>query len=382
MHVLFLTKWYPGRNDPQLGEFIRKQAQAVSPWATTSVIFAHPIAGQTQEVLVDRNLNEGILELKAYYRKDESANLIIRRWKNFLLLRKAFLKALEELIEERGYPSLCHVHILSRPLLAALYLKRKKGIPFIVSEQSSVYMDGTFQRKPMLHKVLDRWAIKRAAHLTAVSPYLSEAMRKYGLGRRFTIVPNVLPLEKYAVAPQGKVGHFLMVADLVDKIKNVSGVLYAVQSISRTHPTIHLDIIGDGKDREKLQALSEELGISERVCFLGRLPNQDVLKYMAHAGCVVVNSRVETFSVVTGEALMFGKPVVATRCGGPNAFVNTDNGILVPVDDRSALENAMVHIMQHLGEYDPQKVRNSVSQHTSSESVGKAFLKIYEEVLS
>ncbi len=382
MHVLFLTKWYPGRNDPQLGEFIRKQAQAVSAFATTSVIFAHPVSEQTQPILVDRSLNDGLLELKAYYRQDKSSNPLVRRVKNLIMLRKAFRQAFQELIKERGHPDINHVHILTRPLLAAIQLKRKHGIPFVVSEQSSVYLDGTFQRKPWLHRALDRWGMKKAAKLTAVSPYLSEAMRNLGLGRKFAIVPNVLPLDKYPVAPAGTPGHFLMVADLVDKIKNVSGVLYAVESIAKDHPSVRLDIIGDGVDGEKLRALAEELRLGDHVRFLGRLPNEEVLSHMAKVACVVINSRVETFSVVTGEALMFGKPVVATRCGGPIDLVNTNNGILVPVGDRGALENAMVEVMLKPEKFDPQLVRDSVSQQTSSASIGQAFLKIYEEVLA
>ena len=51
-------------------------------------------------------------------------------------------------------------------------------------------------------------------------------------------------------------------------------------------------------------------------------------------------SRSETFGVAYIEALSCGVPVIATRCGGPEGFVHTGNGILVPVDDEEALVGA------------------------------------------
>jgi hypothetical protein len=51
------------------------------------------------------------------------------------------------------------------------------------------------------------------------------------------------------------------------------------------------------------------------------MENTAVLDRMAVCGTVIINSNVETFSKVTGEALALGKPVIATRCGGPEAFI-------------------------------------------------------------
>lgn len=381
MHVLFLTKWYPGRNDPQLGVFIQEQALAVSRFATVSVLFAHPVNEQTQEILVDRTMNNGILELRAYYRSDNLSNPILRKIKNFVLYRKAMRKALNELIEERGDPDLSHVHILVRPVLIALELRRSRKIPFIISEQSSEYLDGTWARKSYLFKLFNKWVIWKSSGITTVSTWLSQGMRDLGLKAKYHIVPNVLPLDRTPIADRGPSNHFLIVADLVDKTKNVSGLIRAVQAVATSHPTIKLDIIGDGVDRVKLEELNSNLNTADRVRFLGRLPNSEVILHMRNVGCVVVNSRVETFSVVTGEALMLGKPVIATRCGGPADLVSEANGLLITVDDMGALQRALIHMMENGSDYEPQSVRDSIGSRTTPEAVGQAFMRIYEEVL-
>ena len=89
----------------------------------------------------------------------------------------------------------------------------------------------------------------------------------------------------------------------------------------------------------------------------------------------------ETFSVVTGEALAQGKPVIATRCGGPQGFVKPENGLLIPVGDTTALAKAMRTIMDHPKMYDPVRIRASVHASFSPEAVGQAFIRIHQRIL-
>jgi len=116
------------------------------------------------------------------------------------------------------------------------------------------------------------------------------------------------------------------------------------------------------------------------VTFLGRLANTLVIDHMAHTGAVIINSNIETFSVVTGEALAQGKPVIATRCGGPVAFVTPENGLLIPVGDDQALTAAMLEIVRDWTRYDPAQIRASVHDKFSPDAVGRAFLKVYQRI--
>jgi glycosyltransferase involved in cell wall biosynthesis len=174
----------------------------------------------------------------------------------------------------------------------------------------------------------------------------------------------------------------MMVADLVDRTKNVSGVLRAMAEARRQEPAITLDIIGDGPDRAMLQGLVGDLGLADAVRFHGRIANAEVLRLMAGTGSVIINSNVETFSVVTGEALASGKPVIATRCGGPTAFITPANGILIDVRSDEQLSAAMVRLVREHGAYPPAHVRTSVGDRFSVDAVGQAFGAIYQRVLA
>lgn len=381
MHILVLPKWYPGLPDPQLGDFICKQMLAVAALHQVSVVHACAVEGLPEPYRQELDTSGGAWELHAYYRPDRSTLGIKRKAINFQRYRKAAMDGIERMLAERGKPDLIHAHILTRPAYAAWMLARKWDIPFIVSEQSSEHLKGTWQRKHALGKYFDRFLFRQAAASTAVSPHLAAALEKAGLGHGHAVVPNVIPGMDRPLPPAGPANHFMMVADLVDHVKNVSGVLNALALARSKGHDLKLEVIGGGADTEVLHAHANALGLQEHVIWHGRLPQAEVQPLMARTGTVIINSRFETFSVVTGEALACGKPVIATRCGGPEAFVTPENGLLIPVDDVPALCAAMVQMMQGHGRYAPEAIRASVGSRFSPEAVAQGFDQVYRQVL-
>ena len=147
------------------------------------------------------------------------------------------------------------------------------------------------------------------------------------------------------------------------------------------HNNTELVIGGDGEDREKLENLAIDLGISDRVKFLGRLDRDEVKMQMSSCNVFVLSSRHETFGVVFIEALASGKPIIASKTGGPDFIVNNKNGLLVPVEDIASLRDAMDEIIDNYLTYDPVEIRNDCIRRFSEESVVKELNKIYSQAL-
>ena len=382
MHVLLLPKWYPGKNDPQLGDFIRKQALAAGSFVRMSVLHVEGVRGLPMRSEEELQESDSAWELVARYRASDHWFTPWRKAINLIRFWKASQRGWERVRTERGKPDLLHAYILIRPALVAWRLSRRHGVPFIVAEQSSEYMDGTFARKDLFTRAITRFLCKRSIKVLAVSRHLGESLKGHGLCERYTVVPNVIPgLERPLPLPGGP-GRFLMVADLVDRIKNVSGALRALAVARRTDGRLNLTIIGDGPDRGQLERIVHDLGLVSRVQFLGRLPNTLVLDQMAHAFAVLVNSRVETFSVVTGEALAQGKPVIATRCGGPEAFITAENGVLIDPGDDAALAAAMLAVTREAVKWDPESIRRTVGDRFGPPAVGRALHDVYSSALA
>jgi len=104
------------------------------------------------------------------------------------------------------------------------------------------------------------------------------------------------------------------------------------------------------------------------------------LDFMQKIDFFVLNSNLETFSVVTAEALANGKPVVATRCGGPETFVNDKTGILVEPKNQKQLEDAILYMIKHYKDYNPQYLSDSIKKDYNSKIIGKKFFDIYLKI--
>jgi glycosyltransferase involved in cell wall biosynthesis len=128
-----------------------------------------------------------------------------------------------------------------------------------------------------------------------------------------------------------------MVSDIVDDIKNISGVIEAFNNATFASE-VKLSIIGDGPD---FKDIKQKAGSSlKNIEMLGRLSNPDALEEMAKAHCLIVNSNIETFSVVALEARGLGLQVITTKCGGIEENLD-DQMQLIPRNNTATLTKAM-----------------------------------------
>src|SRR3989344_5122232 len=126
--------------------------------------------------------------------------------------------------------------------------------------------------------------------------------------------------------------------------KDFPTLLYAFKLVIGVKPA-RLVILGDGKDRKKLEKLIQKLGISENVALLGFQKNP--FKYMKNASVFVLSSMHEGFGNVLVEAMACGTPVISTDCkSGPGEIIeNGKSGILVPVGDYKSLSKAIIKVL-------------------------------------
>jgi glycosyltransferase involved in cell wall biosynthesis len=86
----------------------------------------------------------------------------------------------------------------------------------------------------------------------------------------------------------------------------------------------------------------------------------------------------ETFGVVLLEAMLCGKPVIATRCGGPEDLVTPETGVLVDVANSAALANAMNDLLENQNKFNPQEVRKSAIERYGQTTFLHKIAQIYD----
>jgi len=284
-----------------------------------------------------------------------------------------------------GKPDLVHCNVLLYAGFVALYLKLRYGMVYILTEHWAGYLneDGTFKKRSSLGKAFMRFIGKNAAVITTVSGKLRDAMIACGINNQYFVIPNVVDAtETKCRKKNNSKKQILHVSLLKDDIKNVSGIIEAIKDLSMKRRDFELHIVGSGVDREMLEILSEKYGLLNRMVFFeGMVPVNEVAGFFCECDFFVLNSNFETFSVVTAEALAYGKPVIATRCGGPEEFVNSNCGILIEPRDNNGLVNAMNYMLDNFSTYNPEDIREYAKNKFSSDVIGEALFSIYQKVL-
>jgi hypothetical protein len=161
-------------------------------------------------------------------------------------------------------------------------------------------------------------------------------------------------------------------------MKGLDTLLDAVAKL----PDAYLWIAGEGPDRGKLTAQATQLGIADRVRFLGWREDKEAL--LATADICVVPSRRESFGAVLIEAWAAGKPLVAAAAEGPRAYVEDQkDGLLVPIDDAEALARAIGRVVadKELRAHMVEGGRNSYEARFTKEVYVRDMLAFYERIL-
>lgn len=124
------------------------------------------------------------------------------------------------------------------------------------------------------------------------------------------------------------------------------GVDYIERALTELPDDVHLLVAGDGEMLEPWQQLAVELGIEERVTFLGNVPHAQIPTYIRAADLFVLNSEYEGLSHTLLEVATIGTPIVCTGvCGNPEVVEDGVNGLLVEPKNAQQLSAAMGRVL-------------------------------------
>ncbi|HET8968586.1 MAG TPA: glycosyltransferase family 4 protein [Gaiellaceae bacterium] len=188
-------------------------------------------------------------------------------------------------------------------------------------------------------------ALRGARHVFCPSAYLRDVALRWGLEpSKVSVLPNPAPeLPELSSRDElrselGFVGKTLVFAGRLGPQKALGVALHALVDV----PDVALAVAGDGPERSLLERRVGELGLDERVSFLGSVPRAQVLRLFRAADASVLPSAWENFPHTVVEALAVGCPVIATAVGGvPEVVRDGENGLLVPPGDPAALAVAI-----------------------------------------
>ncbi len=299
-------------------------------------------------------------------------------------LQKLYARA----VKEFGKPDVLHAHFTDYGYLAAK-LKETEQVPLVLTEHSSLVNQ---DKLPSDIEQAAKIAFTRADKLIAVSPALAEKMREHS-HRSVLWIPDMVDTELFSYTDEheqmrslweeteleGGEFSFLSCGNL-RKVKRMDVLIQAFARAFRDCPKVHLTICGQGEEEGNLRKLIYDLKMENRIELAGIRPREEIAQRLQQADCFVLASVSETFGVSYLEALSCGVPVIATRCGGPECFVNEHNGLMVEPDDVEGLASAMLTMYCNGGSYNRAAIAQEVRNHYSSQAVAARLMEQYEQL--
>lgn len=373
--VLTYALWYPTRDRPADGAFVREHVRAASLHAEVAVL--HGAGADPAQRAPFRLIRADADAAEGFPCWRLSHPLWRHPLERFWVQPWSLLRAAEVLRRAWGRPDLIHAHVYDAGI-HALVLARYFRVPLVVTEHSTAFHRGILGAGELRRA---RLVYRAAARVLPVSEALRRDLEGAGVRVRFRVVPNAVDTRLFSPPvrrgpPAGRV-LFVGLLDREDR-KGLAVLLRALST--RTASTWTLDVIGDGPGRGDRERECAAAGLTERVRFLGMQAKAEIAARMQGADLLVLPSAYETAGVVLMEALASGLPVVATRVGGIPEIVDDSCGLLVPAGDVEALGEALDAVRSGRRCFDPEAVR-ARGELFGLGPVGEQLTSVYREVL-
>ena len=366
-HILHLAKWYPNKEEPLLGIFVRKHIQSVQSHYNHKVISIYQTQNISSNIQRVESKFEHINEVVYFYKKG-----LLNKLEVFITLYKEILKSDFSLI---------HAHVMGWTSTLAYFFSIKNSIPFLITEHWTGYRKGIYQKSNFISKLTRRLTAKRASQLQVVSKFLKQDMIDCHIDAKYTILPNVVDGASTNSPTKNKLFSFVFVGDLDQEHKNIRGLIEGFHKLNQHLGNTQLDIVGAGKNYDEYKTLSDSLGLNSKITFHGKKENAEVFTILQRSHVLILNSYFETFSIICAEALLCGIPVISTKCGGPESFLNDTTGILIDTGDNDQLTEAMASIINNYDSYSSERLKN-VAEQFSIKTIGDQLSEEYNRIMN
>lgn len=193
----------------------------------------------------------------------------------------------------------------------------------------------------------------RADLVTAPTPRAVDLLRDNGFSAEAMAISCGIDIERYrqhATSYRKTIGdefrRNVLYVGRLDEEKNIDQLIRAMAMLPESCPAT-LEVVGDGNCRDELEALSAELGLQDRVRFLGLVTEQELLDAYARCELFVMPSTAELQSLATMEAMAAGAAVVlADAMALPHLVKPGYNGFLFPPGDVRALADRLADVLR------------------------------------
>jgi N-acetyl-alpha-D-glucosaminyl L-malate synthase BshA len=267
-------------------------------------------------------------------------------------------------VAEQFHLDLVHVHY-AIPHAASAFLAKEMLKPTRLPTMTTLHgTDITLVGMMPSYYEITRFSIEKSDAVTAVSEFLRrETVREFRIERPIEVIHNFVDTELFRtsdhpcaararLSPNGE--RVIMHISNFRKVKNLPVLLQVFNEVRR-HVPARLALVGDGPEREATERQAEDMGIADRVDFLG--DQESIADILPAADVFLLPSQHESFGLAALEAMACGVPVVGSRIGGlPEVIVHEETGYLCDPNDVACMTTIVSALLRN------EELRRTISR--------------------
>lgn len=357
--TLLFSTLYPSASRPRHGIFVETRLRHLlgSGKVQTRVVapvpwfpFANSIFGEYAKIAATprREFRYGIDVLHPRYPVIPKLGMSIAPF----LLAAASVLPIQRLIDDGFEFDVLDAHYFYPDGVAAALLARYFDKPLAITARGT---DLNLIPQHSIPRRLIQWAARRADASIGVCAALTEVLRDWGIDpQRLHVFRNGVDLLRFSPLPTlearralgiSKSPVLISVGYLIER-KGHHVAIESMPQILRTYPNAQMLIVGEGKDRPRLESLIHTLELVDHVRLVGPVPNEKLAYWYSAADALILASSREGWANVLLEAMACGTPVIATRIWGtPEVVADERVGLLVDQRKPDALAAAILKVL-------------------------------------
>lgn len=386
MNILFLTPWYPHKNAPYSGTFVREHARAIQYAGNDLHVMAIVINSsskifnyKTHSYIDEDGIKTTIVNLSSKF------NDIL--YYNFPVQLFYLLKTIRRLNKQKHLQfDIVHSNVVYPIGVLGYFISKKLKIPHVITEHWSRIK--RIMKLPV-YAQLCRKAYTTSGAILPVSNFLKQNIQSHLKSidpDKFQVVGNVINNDtfKFVASPKRKDKNIRFTAiatwnkkKIPDKLPKLFIDALAIIS-NRSGIDVQLTMIGSGNQINDLKSKCKQHQVKAVFTgFIEKTRIAEILQY--HTDFFIHASTIETFSVVTAEALSCGVPVICSDVGALSELVDASNGVLC----KNTVEDWVKGIEKAIATtYDGLKISQTMKDRFSYKSIGKQVEQVYIKVTS
>ena len=269
----------------------------------------------------------------------------------------------------------------------AMLLKWELGLPYVVSLRGSD-VPGYSDRFTFIYtflKPLFAFIWKSATAVVSNSEGLKQLALQTNPQQKIGVIYNGIDTEYFCPDENVKNSEKFIITPGASRITDRKGLNYlidAVAILAKKYPQVELQIMGEGNARARLEKQVRELGLDDRVKFLGRIPREETAPRYQEASVFVLPSLNEGMSNAMLEALATGLPIITTNTGGAEELVGDGkNGFIIKLKDAVHIAEKIEYLIENPNEcLALGKNSRARAEELSWKKVANEYYNLYKNV--